>query len=343
MVTRTRLIVKQKVLLSSHDKKLLKIAVFGKIKGVSDEFLYTVLAFLNLQIWCACYAWGAVKRKSTIKDPNQEASPENHDSYEIDHDRLRQLALGCFEEVVEFKISTTWFGNVYLKKCWDGFGTTSNNSWLKARNWVCDTFFEEIDSESEQGKKLKMVLNEYANPETGEFEEKCILGLGVARVIQPKSQESAKSGRPAGITTAPARYERFNIAKALEVARLIYRILEDRYNKKHNYNPTESFYDQLPTHKCSLIRNVYNALSGNEDFEGNLLSEDYRDFVFQYPETLVERIPSTFIHAWKEGCTLVKEAWEAMQKWGKAIPSWRKHNPYQEAEVREWEFATVDF
>ena len=328
MVTRTRPIVKQKVLLSSHDKKLLKIAVFGKIKSVTDKFLYTALAFLNLQIWCACKAWGVV----TDENPS-----------EINHDRLRQLALGSFEEVVEFKISTTWFGNTYLKKCWDGFTATSNKTWLRVREWLCDTFFEGIDSESGDAKKLKMVLNEYANPETGEFEEKCIYGLGISTVIQPKSQESAKTGRPAGITTAPARYERFNIAKALETAKLIYRILEDKYNQHHDYSPTASFYDQLPTHKCSLIRNVYNSLSGNEDFEGNILSEDYRDFVFQYPETLVERIPSTFAHAWKEGCTLLKEVWEAMQKWGRAIPSWRKNNPYPEAEAREWEYAAVDF
>lgn len=329
MVARNRPIVKQKSLLSKADIQLLKISVFGKIKGITDKVLYTALAWLNLQIWCACKAWGVV----TDENPN-----------EINHNRLRQLALGSFEEVVEFQISTTWFGAVYLKKCWDGFTATSNKTWLMVRNLLGDVYFEELDPNSESGhKKMRMATNDEPNPDTGEFEEKCERGLGIYKLVQPVSQESAKSGRPAGITTLPTRYECFNLAKALITYRTIYRILKDKYDKKNNYDPAISFYDQLPSHKGNFVRNLWNAFNGNEDFEGNLYSDECRDFVFQYPDSLVERIPSIFVHVWKEGCTLVKEAWEAMQKWGRAIPSWRKYNPYPEVEARDLEFAVVDF
>lgn len=314
MVTRNRKTVKQKTLLSKRDIQLLKISLFGKIKGITDKVLYTALAWLNLQLWCACKAWGVV----TDENPN-----------EINHDRLRQLALGSFEEVVEFKISTSWFGNVYLKKCWEGITATSNKTWLMVRNLLGDVYFEEIDPDSEGNRKLRMVLGDEPNPETGEFEEKCERGLGIYKIIQPVPQESAKTGRPAGITTLPGRFENFNIAKALVTYKTIYRILESKYNKKHNYNPATSFYDQLPEHKGNFVRNLWNAFSGNEDFEGNIYSEDYRDFVFQYPETLVERVSTAFNHVWKEKVNptvhdLCKEAWEKMQQWGRAIPSWRK-------------------
>jgi hypothetical protein len=325
---------KKPIALSGSEANWLRYQVHLRFKNTTLQGLYTVLGLLDPVIYFSCLEYGAVKRKDKANT--------------INFDRLNQLIFTSVEGNLSIELSTKHLRTEHIPQHYPQ-AATSVNTVLKYRNALGNTYFEELDLEELErtGKKSKkMVLNEDANPETGEFEEKVIQGLGLWDIVQPKSQVViGKDGteKAAGITVQKTRYERINLHKCLVVFKEVYRIAEARYNALHKHNPQVSFYDQLPEHKCNFVRNLWNVLSVNEDFEGNLLSEEYRDFVFQYPETLVERIPSTFIHVWKEGCTLAKEAWEAMQKWSKAIPSWRKNNPYPEAEVREWEFAVIDF
>ena len=347
MITKTRASVKsfpkKTLALSATEANWLRYQVHSRFKNTTLQGLYTILGILDPIIYFSCLEYGVVKRKDRTNT--------------INYDRLNQLIFTSVEGNLSIELSTKYLRTEHIPKHYPQ-AATSVNTVLKYRNALGNTYFEELDLDKLErtGKKSKkMVLNEEANPETGEFEEKVIQGLGLWDIVQPKSQMVVnKHGElaPAGITMQNTRYERINLHKCLLVFKEVYRIAEARYNAIHKHNPEVSFYDQLPTHKCNFARTLWNAFSGNEDFEGNLLSEEYRDFVFQYPETLVERIPSTFIHVWKEGCTLAKEAWNAMQKWGTAIPSWRKsnlamqervHSPYPEVEAREWEFATVDF
>lgn len=338
MITKNRPTVKsfskKPLALSATEANWLKFQTHELVERTTLKGLYTILGILDPIIYFACVEYGVVKKGDK--------------SHTINSDRLNQLIFTSVEGNLNLELSTKYLWSKHILQHYPQ-GTRSVNTVLKYRNALGNTYFEELDLEELErtGKKSKkMVLNEDANPETGEFEEKVTQGLGLWDIVQPKSQMVInKHGElaSAGITMQNTRYERINLHKCLVVFKEVYRIAEARYNALHKHNPQVSFYDQLPEHKCNFVRNLWNFLSGNEDFEGNLLSEEYRDFVFQYPETLVERIPSTFIHVWKEGCTLAKEAWEAMQKWGKAIPSWRKNNPYPVAEVREWEFATVDF
>jgi hypothetical protein len=307
-------------LLSAQEARELQQEIYRVAETLSTASLYTILAIINRQLYQLCVNSGA-------------AIPG---SKEFDYDRLRQLAFTSLDGFAEVSIPTKYLYENYIPTHWEQ-AAASNKTVLKVRNLLGDIYQSDLERDEDRipldKKTPVMVLNEICNPDTGEFEEKVTYGLGIYKLVQPA----------AGTTVEYTRYEQYNIAKALVTYKTIYRILESKYNKRHNYDPAISFYDQLPLHKGNFVRNLWNAFSGNEDFEGNILSEDCRDFVFQYPETLVERIPSTFIHVWKEGCTLLKEAWEAMQKWGRAIPSWRKVNPYPEAEAREWGFAVVDF
>lgn len=338
MITKTHASVKSSLkkplALSATEANRLRLQTHEMVRPTTLKGLYTILGILDPIIYFACVEYGVVKKGDK--------------SHTINFDRLNQLIFTSVEGNLNLELSTKYLWSEHIPQHYPQ-ATKSVNTMQKYRNALGNTYFEELDLEELErtGKKSKkMVLNEEANPETGEFEERVIKGLGLWDIVQPKSQMVVnKHGElaPAGITMQNTRYEHINLHKCLVVFKEVYRIAEARYNAIHKHNPEVSFYDQLPTHKCNFARTLWNVLSGNEDFEGNLLSEDYRDFVFQYPETLVERIPSTFAHVWKEGCTLVKEAWEAMQKWGRAIPSWRKNNPYQEAEVREWEYAAVDF
>jgi hypothetical protein len=310
-------------LVSAQEVLELQEQIYSDAQGKTDKALYSDLAILDAQMYFLCVNHNVVR---------------TGDREYFNHDRLRQLAFTSLEGLAEVTIPTQYLHSEQVVKHYPQAGTSKNTT-IQERNWLGDVYFCELDLDSPE-KKMKM--STVVDPDTGEIVEECKPGLGIYKIVQPKPQMTP-SGRPGGITTQFATYEEINIGKAVIAFKAIYRILEDRYNESHGDDPAESFYNQLPTHKCNFVRNLWNALSGNKDFEGNLLSENYRDFVFQYPETLVERIPSTFAHAWKEGCTLLKEVWEAMQKWGRAIPSWRKNNPYPEAEAREWEYAAVDF
>lgn len=336
IATKSKTVNKNKKLLSSQEVKELKEAAYELSQGSTNKYIWTLAAMLNRQVWCACIQWNVIKQ----------------DNYkEINFDRLKQMAFATLEGEVKFTMSTTDFGNNYLQRHYKGLGTTSHNSWLKGRGDLGDTHFEEIDPDYEcapgEYPKMRMVLNDKCNPLTGEFEEKCIKGLGIYKIVQPVSKiVIGKDGteKPAGITVAPATYEEFRIDKALVVFRTLYRILEERYNKKHKYNPAVSFYDTLPSHKCNFMRNLWNAFNlGIDDFEGNLYSDEDYEFTFQYPETLVERVVKGFIHVWKETFKISEELWNKLEPRVRAIPSWRRNSPYSEVSVdwgeRELEFS----
>jgi hypothetical protein len=318
MITTKRNSVK---LLSAKEIHILKSKIYWAVKDLSTASLYTILAIINRQLYQLCVNSGA-------------AIPG---SKEFDHDRLQQLAFTSLDGFAEVSIPTKYLYENYIPTYWEQ-AATSNKTVIKIRDLMGDIYKSDLERDEDgiplDKKNRIMVLNEDCNPDTGEFEEKVTCGFGIYKLVKPAP----------GTTVEYTRYEQYNIAKALVTWRTIYRLLESRYNAKYNYDPAISFYDQLPSHKGNFVRNLWNAfMLGVEDFEGNIYTDGEIDFVFQYPDSLVERIPSTFVHTWKEGCTLLKEAWDAMQKWGRAIPSWRKQNPYPEAEVREWEFAVVDF
>lgn len=326
MITKTPQPVK---LLSSREWAKLRYQVYKIAGNLTEASLYSILGILNTQLYFACENYGVVQPGT--KDFN--------------FDRLRQLAFTSLDGCLEVVIPTKYLHEEHLPKYYPQ-SAKSKNTTLKICNLLGDVYFEELVIED--GKKTRqMVLNDEPNPDTGEFEEKCIRGLGIYNIVRPVSQDVVgKDGseKKGGITVEPTRYECYNIAKALVVFREVYRILEKKYNEKHKWNPEISFYDQLPSHKCNFVRNLWNAfMLGVDDFEGNIYTDEEIDFTFDYPDNLVEKVKKGFTLVWKETFKIAEEIWNKMEMWGRAIPSWRKVNPYPEVEVREFEFEMVEF
>ena len=315
-------------LVSAQEARELQEQIYSDAQGKTDKALYSSLAILDSISYFTCVNHNVVR---------------TGDREYFNHDRLRQLAFTSLEGLAEVTIPTQYLHSEQVVKHYPQAGTSKNTT-IQERNWLGDVYFCELDLDSPE-KKIKM--STVVDPDTGEIVEECKPGLGIYKIVQPKPQMTP-SGRPGGITTQFATYEEINIGKAVIAFKTIYRILEDRYNESHGDDPKISFYDQLPTHRCMFMRNLWNAfMLGVEDFEGNG-NELEKDFVFEYPETLVERVSTVFNHVWKEKINptvhdLCKNAWERMQQWGRAIPSWRKFTVYSETIVIPGELELVEF